>query len=62
MLAEAPPTPPLDATITPLTNAIAGMTFTIGQFEMLVTDIQPLDPVLQPGHYSGTGKLLDLRH
>ncbi|MBK7129120.1 MAG: fibronectin type III domain-containing protein [Crocinitomicaceae bacterium] len=50
-------TPPLDATITPLTNAIAGMTFTIGQFEMLVTDIQPLDPVLQPGHYSGTGKI-----
>jgi hypothetical protein len=49
--------PPVENTLTPLMNAISGMTFTVGQFEMLVTDIQPLDPILKPGHYSGTGKI-----
>ncbi|MBK9191564.1 MAG: fibronectin type III domain-containing protein [Crocinitomicaceae bacterium] len=44
-------------TITPLMNAISGLTFTVGQFEMMVTDIEPLDPILKPGHYRGTGKI-----
>jgi hypothetical protein len=43
--------------VVPLTDAIAGMYFTIGQFEMLVTDIQPVNSVSQPGHYKGTGKI-----
>ncbi len=49
--------PPGEINFTPLTNAIAGLTFEIGQFELLVTDIEPLDPILQPGHYRGTGKI-----
>lgn len=49
--------PPVENTLTPLMNAISGMTFTVGQFEMMVTDIQPLDPILKPGHYTGTGKI-----
>lgn len=50
-------TPPGEINFTPLTNAIAGLTFTIGQFEMLVTDIEPLNAITQPGHYRGTGKI-----
>ncbi|MBK6952873.1 MAG: fibronectin type III domain-containing protein [Crocinitomicaceae bacterium] len=50
-------TPPGEINFTPLTNAIAGLTFEIGQFELFVTDIEPLDPILQPGHYRGTGKI-----
>jgi len=49
--------PPVENTLTPLMNAISGMTFTVGQFDMMVTAIQPLDPILKPGHYSGTGKI-----
>ena len=43
--------------ISPLTNAIAGMYFTVGQFEMLVTDIEPINEISAPGHYKGTGKI-----
>ncbi|MGV6860474.1 MAG: hypothetical protein ACWA41_01815 [Putridiphycobacter sp.] len=41
--------------IVPLQNATFGMIFTVGQFEMLVTSIEPLG---QAGHYKGTGKIV----
>lgn len=49
--------PPGEINYTPLTNAIVGMTFTVGQFEMFVTDIHPLNPITLPGHYNGTGTI-----
>ena len=40
--------------IVPLDNAIVGQTFTVGQFDMRVTSIEPLG---QAGHFKGTGKI-----
>jgi len=40
--------------IVPYENAIEGNVFFVGQFEMMVTSITPLNT---PGHYSGTGKI-----
>ncbi|MBI3133319.1 MAG: fibronectin type III domain-containing protein [Bacteroidetes bacterium] len=49
--------PPKQQQFNPMLNALPGMTFGIGQFEMLVTDIEPVNAVLMPGHYRGTGKI-----
>jgi hypothetical protein len=40
--------------IVPLENAIAGMFFNVGQFEMQVTNIEALP---EAGHFKGTGKI-----
>lgn len=49
--------PPKQQQLNPLLNAISGMTFGVGQFELFVTEIEPLNAVLMPGHYRGTGKI-----
>ena len=41
--------------IVPLNIAFMGMVFTVGQFDMFVTSITPLN---QPGHFKGTGKIV----
>jgi len=46
--------PATQPNITPLDNAIVGMTFTVGQFDMRVTSIEALG---QAGHFKGTGKI-----
>ena len=49
--------PPRQQQFTPLKNAIPGMVFAVGQFEMHVTDIEPVNATHLPGHYRGTGKI-----
>ena len=43
--------------IVPLTSAIAGLYFTVGQFEMQVKSIEPVNAITMPGHYKGLGTI-----